>query len=335
MAVNYDVLATTLYKIIAAKGGARDNMFTSVPLLSALKEKGRSAEEDGGHTLSYPVALLEHSTGVQFSNGDEVIPASYGDSMRQATFRFTDYGEPVYINGRDERDNEGKAAIVNIATARTKIAMMKIQREWEKQVVAKSSTVWTELESLNGIDAATGWLEEAAFGSQTNTVGGLAKSSYTATWQNQIQNASSLFASNNLEKMYALRNSASMKAEFGGVDIILASPLSFGIYQASNATQIRYTTKDNLGPSRANCEFAGATMYLEPNLPYVGATNTLSMYFLNSDGFKAVFQKGSNFVIDPFEKLSGQDVKQALVRVRTQLMCEHLASQGVLLNAEA
>tara|TARA_R110000868_G_scaffold262342_1_gene520637 strand:+ start:3806 stop:4813 length:1008 start_codon:yes stop_codon:yes gene_type:complete len=334
MAISNDILSSTLAVLMAE---AQDSLYRATPLLSRIQKNKGIKIVDGGSKLSQPVVVKNHSSITQLSTGTggyDSVSLTVADCMRPADFDWCDFTAPILISRVEELSNKGPQAIVNIAEERMRAVMGMLQREWELQVIKGSSTVLTNLQSLNGVDAATGWLEEGAFGAQTNTVGGLAKSSYTDTWQNQVADVTSTFSTTGRKKMYNLRNAAGSYVMEGGTDIILASPVSFELFQTDADTQVRYTPEDNIGNSNPVCKFAGADMFYEPNLPYVGATNTLSMYFLNSKGLGIAFDKDANFKLLPFEWISGQDVRAARLAVRTQLFAKHLASQGVLLNSE-
>jgi hypothetical protein len=94
-----------------------------------------------------------------------------------------------------------------------------------------------------------------------------------------------------------------------------------------------------LDGGRLALAFNGALMYVENNLGFAAsadpAADTPSMYFLNSKSMKVVFDSEANFSMSDFEHKSGYAAREAQVFVRTQLVADHLASLGVLTNAEA
>jgi hypothetical protein len=212
--VQNDILASTL-RILRDK--EVDNTFKIIPLVDSINTLGNVEEVDGGSYVDSPVILTDHSTITQLSNGYEAVSLAVKDPMRTATYSWCDATAPVVITRKEELSNKGERAIIRIAEARLKQTMGMFKREIEKQLIAGSSTILTELQSLNGLDAATGWFEEAAFGSQTNTVGGIAKGSFPLSWQNQVQTGS--FATNGLKKMQALLIDCQQFAPEGDVDL--------------------------------------------------------------------------------------------------------------------
>ena len=59
------------------------------------------------------------------------------------------------------------------------------------------------------------------------------------------------------------------------------------------------------------------------------------MYFLNTKSMKVVFDSDANFSMTDFEHKSGFAAREAQMFVRTQIVADHLASLGLLVDAEA
>jgi hypothetical protein len=297
---------------------------------------GNVEDVDGGSYVDHPVILTDHSTITQLSNGYESVSLAVKDPMRTASFDWCDAVAPVVITRKEELSNKGERAIVRIAEARLKQTMGMFKREIEKQMVAGTSTILTDLESLNGLDAATGWFEEAAFGSQVNTVGGIAKSSFTTSWQNQVRSGS--FASDGLKNMQSLLIDCQQYAPEGDVDLILASPISYGLYKDELQQLERYVsaTEERNMAGRLGLEFNGATMFIEPNLGFTGSggSNQMSMYFLNSRLFSVYFDRAAKFELTDMESISGYAARSAQLCVRMQLTPSNLSGHGILVNAE-
>ena len=192
----------------------------------------------------------------------------------------------------------------------------------------------------NGVNTATGWLEELAFGLQIDTVGGLSKTTYASSnWNNQMFDVSAgggTFATQGLNGMAELMLQTQIFAPEGSVDLILASPTSYRRYKNTLQAQERYMPKETvLDAGRLALAYNGALMYVENNLGnLVGGGITPSMYFLNTKSMKVVFDSDANFSMTDFEHKSGFAAREAQMFVRTQIVADHLASLGLLFNAE-
>lgn len=331
--VQNDILASTL-RILRDK--YVDNTFKIIPLMDAIQTLGNVEDVDGGSYIDSPVILTDHSTITQLSTGYEAVSLAVKDPLRTATYSWCDAVAPVVITRKEELSNKGQRAVIRIAEARLKQTMGMFKREIEKQLIRGNSTILTDLQTLNGLDGATGWFEEGAFGSQTNSVGGIAKSDFPSAWQNQVQDGS--FASNGLKKMQQLLIDCQQFAPEGDVDIILASPISYGLYKDELQQLERYVSASeqrNMA-GRLGLEFNGAAMYIEPNLGFTGSggSNKMSMYFLNSQLFNVYFDRDAKFELSDMENISGYAAMSSQMAVRMQICTSNLSGHGILVNAE-
>ena len=336
MAVQNDILSSTAR---ARSKKALDNLFTTVPLLDHIKKAGGVEEINGGQRITRAAILAEHSNITQLSTGYESIAAGVADVLRSPEFEWCDFVAPIIITKKEELSNRGDDAVISIADSRMKSVMGMLKREWEKQAIAGTSTVLTEMQTLNGIDAATGWFEEGAFGSgQSNSVGGLSKSTYASSnWNNQVASAGGAFNTNRAGEgaMTDLMIQTQIYAPEGTVDLILASPTSYKLYKQSLRAQEQYVKETVLEGGRLALAFSGALIYVENNLGFTESGTDASMYFLNSKSMKVVFDKDANFSLSDFQDKSGYAAREAHLYVRTQLVADHLASMGVLINGES
>jgi len=334
MAIQNDILSSTAR---ARSKKALDNLFETVPLLDHIQKAGGVEIINGGQRITRSAILAEHSNITQLATGYEAVSSSVADVLRSPEFEWCDFVAPIVITKKEELSNKGERAVISIADARMKSVLGMLKREWELQAVRGTSTVLTEMETLNGIDNTTGWLEEGAFGTgQANTVGGLAKNTYASSnWNNQSFNVSADFANNGLDGMTELMIQTQIYAPEGTVDLILSSPTSYRLYKSFLQAQERYMPKETvLDGGRLALAFNGALMYVENNLGTGTAANP-SMYFLNTKSMKVVFDSEANFSMSDFEHKSGYAAREAQMFVRTQLVADHLASLGLLYNAEA
>ena len=124
----------------------------------------------------------------------------------------------------------------------------------------------------------------------------------------------------------------------GGVDIILASTLSYKLFRQTLRAQEQYQSLDarNNMAGKLGLMYNGAMMYIEPNLGFTtfdGVTK-FSMYFLSSHAFCAYFDKDAMFSVGEMKEAENYDKFQSKIVTRTQLAIDKLAVHGVLLNAE-
>jgi hypothetical protein len=112
----------------------------------------------------------------------------------------------------------------------------------------------------------------------------------------------------------------------------------YSLYKSLLYANERFIGEDTLDGGRLALAFHGAQMYVDPFLPAGAAapsTQTVSAYCLNTDYLRLAMDTDANFKMDDFESISGYCARSAKIYVRVQLYAQHLASQGLLCNAEA
>jgi len=330
MAISNSILSSTLRILLDEEV---DNLFKSTPLLSEMKRSGGLETFDGGQKLDCPVILQEHSTITQLSNGYEPVNLAVKDALRQASYNWCDFVAPVVITRKEELSNKGERAIVSIAEARLKSVFGLLQREVDKQLVANSSTVLTELNSLCDTQGAAnrdGFMQASAFGAQAGSIGGLDSATF-ATWQNQhVESAA--FAVGDMVNLYI--NCQAYSPGNGQPNLIIADDVAYQAYKAAITTNERFMGDDDLDLGRLTLAFHGARLYFDPEAPTnvlnVAAANRLfRMYFLNTDYLKLAFDTDAQFELEDFEHVSGYASRSANIMTRMQMYVNHLACQGL------
>jgi hypothetical protein len=328
MAISNDLLSSTLYAIRDAEV---DQLYRKTAFLDLVKSAGGIEYEDGGIKLQRPLSVVDHSTITQLATGYEPVSLAVSDVLKPAVYEWQDFVAPVVITKKEELENQGEKAIVKIVEARMKNVMGMFRRELNKQILAGTSTVMSNMSSLNGFTLTTGFLEEGAAtpAGQTNIVGGLAKNSLNVPgWFNSVQACTAATINANLTALYQECNQFS---PFGDVSAIIVNPATFAAYKAALFDKERYMSSDKLDGGRLQLAFAGAVMEQDNEMPgNGGGANTYSGYLLNFEGIKMVFHSDGDFAVSPFEFISGTTARSAQVYLKAQLIADHLRGSGVL-----
>ena len=321
MAISNDILSSTLRILLDEEV---DNLFKATPLLEEMRKSGGVETYDGGQKLNVPLILAEHSSITQLTNGYEPVDLAVKDALRQAEYNWCDFVAPVVITRKEELSNKGEKAVVSIAEARMKSVMGMLQREVEKQLVAGSSTVLSELETLlaNGSRANGGFLAHTSGGS----VGGIDTNTF-ATYNNQyISNAVSI------PKMTELYIQCQANTPGGSSpNVILASQDAYQTYKSELFAKERFMSEDSLDGGRLNLAFHGARMYYDPFMDSLTDSNSKAVlfYFLNTKHLKLAFDSAAQFEMDDFESISGYASRSANIFTRLQMYVDHLGAHGL------
>ncbi|UCG43465.1 MAG: hypothetical protein JSU73_02285, partial [candidate division WOR-3 bacterium] len=172
------ILSTTLQLL---RDKLVDNSYIAHPLLRAVEEHGNLVKISGGARVEQPVIFGDHSSITELSNGFEPVSLAVTDPFHTALYEFSNFTQPIVLSQVEKVANKGDLAVVNILESKVKNVMLSLKKEVSKQIIRGDSSVLTTLQTLNGMGTATlpaittGWFESGAFGTQTNTVGGLSK----------------------------------------------------------------------------------------------------------------------------------------------------------------
>ncbi len=321
-----------------------DNSYLSHPLFRAIEASGNLVKVSGGLRVEQPVIFGDHSSITQLSNGFEPVSLAVTDPFQLAKFEYGNFVQPIVLSAVEKAANKGDLAVVNILESKMKNVMLSLKKEVSKQIIAGDSTVLSDLQTLNGMGTAavgadtTGWFEEAAFGAQgANTVGTLSKLTYQAqNWQNQVVAAGGTLALSHLDTLFIQCAQYHPSGKFP--DILLMSPNMFAAFQALQQSSVRYISEgDRSGLDRDMVAmWRGAKIYVEPNLGFTnGAGSPVSGYALSSDMFQLYADVDGFFTVGDLIPVPGTATECAQVFNRMQLVTGHLASHGVIFNAEA
>jgi len=339
MAPPTSVLSTTLQLL---RDKLVDNSYLAHPLFRAIEQAGNLVRVSGGSRVEQPVIFGEHSQITELTNGFEPVNMAVTDPFNVAKYEYSNFTQPIILSAVEELANKGETAVVNILEAKMSNVMLGLRKAVSKRVFVGGSTLGT-LQTLNGMGTATvaaettGWLEGVATGSQLNTVGGLAKTTYRSeNWFNQLQDAGGTMSLEDLDELFINCQIFNPAGEFP--DLLFMSPSAFAAFQALQQSSVRYVSSSDRESldSGMVAMWRGAKIYIEPNLGYANAAGAnVSAFALSSSQFQLYADTDAFFTVSDMLPVPGTATKAAQVISRVQLVTGHLASHGVLLNAES
>lgn len=334
------VLSTTLQLL---KDKLVDNSYLAHPLIRAIEEHGNLIKVSGGSRVECPVIFGDHSTITELTNGFEPVSMAVTDPFQLAKYEYANFTQPIILSAVEKAANKGDLAVVSILESKMRNVMLSLKKEVSKAIIRGDSAVLTQLQTLNGMGTATtaasttGWFEAGAFGTQTNTVGGLSKSTFAANnWQNQVFNSGGTLALSHLDQLFIDCQTRNPSGDFP--DILLMSPACYAAFMALQQSSVRYTSagdRDSLDRDMVG-SWRGSRIYIEPQLGFNNAGGVpVSAYALSSSQFSLYADTDGFFNVSDMLPVPGTATEAAMVFNRMQLTTGHLASHGLLLNAEA
>ena len=339
--ISNDVLSTTIYEI---EDEVAEGLFETTPFISTARQLGKIKSFSGGYKLVVPVETKEHSLVTVLDSGWEALDLSVQDFSDQAEYDWTRIAIPVLISGREEAENSGDKAIIDLAEARYKNAMSALMRQVNRQIVANNST-FTSMGTLNGnanstfgaAAATTGFLaDELPTVTSTRTMGGIVRGDVVGL-KNQFKNGGGTFA---ISDLYQLEANASTLLPAGGdggrFHLTLASPTSYVQYRNDLFDKERYIDAKTLDASGVTAlQFSSGIIVPERAMDIgAGGTGINSMMLLNLDGICMYTHSGADFTFTGFENISGYDGRYGRILFMGGLTANHLGSSALYINAE-
>jgi len=344
MPINPSILSTTLQLL---RDKLIDNSFVSHPLFRAIEQAGNPVKVSGGSRVEQPVIFGEHSQLSVLNNGFEPVNMAVTDPFNSAKYEWANFTQPIVLSAVEKAANKGDLAVVNILESKMRNVMLGLKKQVNQQVIRGDGLVGT-LQTLNGNGTstltanATGWFEGVAQASQANTVGGLAKTTFrTQNWFNQFFDSGGAFDLSHLDQLMINCQLFHPGGKFP--DIILMSPACYGVFQSLQQSQVQYISAADRASLDADMVgmWRGAKIYVDPNLGFTANAGSgmgakpVSAYALSSDMFQLYADQDGWFQLSEMLPVPGTATEAAMVFCRLQLVTGHLASHGILIDAEA
>lgn len=162
-----------------------DGLYRTLPFLMGQEEswgKGAKPEWPAGKSrLMGDLIIGTHTNMTATPTGQEAIDLSQVQSKAQFVYSPGYTQQPIVISGFDRRMS-GKQEQMRVWTQRVAAVHGNMTRKFEQQIIAGGVVGYADANwnSLNGVDRTYGFLEAAAPGAQSRTVGGLSKSTYAS-----------------------------------------------------------------------------------------------------------------------------------------------------------
>ena len=337
--ISNDMLSTTIYDI---EEEVSEALFQTTPFLSVSRKLKKVKEFNGGFKIVVPVEVDESSVETVLTSGWEALNMSVKDATDQAEYDWLRVAMPVLISGREEAMNSGDKAIIDLAEVRFKNSLSALMRKVNKEIVGGTTSNLGALGTLNGTltGRTTGFLQNQVLGSQTNNMGGLARSSVVGLNNQWYDGVAGTFANFGMKAMYELEAEASTVSPSGGdggrFQLTLASMTAYTLYRNELFAKERYIdakTLDSAGVQ--SLAFSSGVIMPERDMEVATAAQATSMMMLNLDGIQLHIHKDADFSFTGFENVTGYDGRYGKVLFMGGLVANHLGSSALLTNMEA
>lgn len=308
------LLATTKSVIADAKEYLNDAIFTSIPTLKWLNSKALVTKQ-GGASILVPLLYGKSSVFKAYSGAD-VLDTAGQEGITMAQYAWRNYGGTITIFGDELRQNMGQGKLFDLVKAKTVQAMMSARDRLAIDLYASAQGA-KAISAMPVLVDATSTV--ADINSTTNT-----------WWQSQVV-ASGSFAARGLADMRNVRDLIIQAGQSGAPapDFIATTRLVYELYEASQATSIRYASRDSADASFSGLKFSTAVLEFDPNIA------TGELYMLPSEALEFVVHSEANWEVGDFKEPTDQDVRSAKVIWMGNLVAKNRRRLGKLTGITA
>jgi hypothetical protein len=348
--VNYDALLTaTLFNY---RPVMVDNIFKSSAALAALRKYGGIRYVDGGERIQ---ELLMYGSNDTFKSyrGYESLTLKPQDGMTSAFFPWSEIGGTIVISRLEERQNSGESRILSLLEQKVKQAEMSIKELVNTQVIqgTVSSSTFVPGNSAKDLFPLGYFLPKDNTASPVagGEVGNIARGTYswwrphTATFGSGTKDTGNSFAlsvstyAGLRVGLYRMYNYCSRGAGGDAPNIVICNQETYETYENSLDQLKRYYQDDDLvSMGFDNIKLKGATMIWDELVPdiYTGtaALTKGSAFFLNTNYYKLVIDKETDFITTPFLENQEQTARAAKCLFMGQATVNNLRKLGVCYN---
>lgn len=301
---NYDALLSTT--LANYRQTLEDNIFTARPLVFWLKRKDKIRPIGGGAKIVEPLIYASNTTAKSYSGYDTLDITAQG-GISAAEYPWKQFAVTVAINGLEEAQNNGEAAIINLL---------------ESKVMQAEESATEELDEMFYGDgtgnSGKDWLGLLAIVAATGTVGGIDSGTETF-WRSYVNSTAGPLTIGDMTTAF---NTVSRGND--SPDFILTTQTLFEKYESLLQPQLRFTDSKTADGGFQNLLFKTAPIMFDTY------NQSGVMYFLNSKYLKLVGHRDVWFKATPFVRPNNQDARYSQILSYGNLTVSNRARLGKL-----
>lgn len=315
-----DLIATG---IDSRTGEIADNVLGNNPILANLKKKGRVKTVSGGISIVEELSFAQNPNGGAY-DGYDPLPMAPADVISAAQYDPKLYAVPVVVSGKEENQNSGKEALIDLVESRIEVAESTMANIIETGLYGDGTGYGGK--ALTGLGAI---VENLATASQTSTVGGISRATW-AFWRSYYATASTATAALLQSAMNTMHGSLTRGVD--SPDIYIAGAEMWGEYLASLQAIQRFTDPSSATLGFATLKYMTADFYLGGGIG--GVVDTKHILALNTKYLKWRPYAKRNFVSLPDRTSWNSDATGRILAFMGNLTCRGSQFQGRFVSSD-
>lgn len=287
-----------------------DNVFSSKPLLWALKQAGR-IQNFHGTSIEVPLMYAKVANRGSYS-GTDVFSTAAETGIGNASFDWKQYFALVSFTGIELAKNSGREQVLSLLRSRLEQAEMTISEEMDEMLLGdgtgNSSKDWDGLKKF--------------IGTVDNAVGGI--DSTSNTWWEAYVNANAIADANLIGAMRTAYNTASEGNDHPSN--VFATQAAFEIYEGQIQENQRFENPEMADAGFQNLLYKAAPIAFDE---YVDAKH---VYFVNMKYITLAKLNDVWFKVSEFLQPTNQDVQYKHIRSYGNLVISNRKRHAALTN---
>jgi hypothetical protein len=350
--VYYDALLTTTLDAYVGSGSLFDNIFKDSAYLAALRDMGGVDTQNGGERIRAPLLYGKNSTVKSYS-GYETLDTTPQDGMTTAFFDWREVAGTISISRKEERQNSGEAAIINLLKGKVMQAEMSMREKVNRMLIegTVSGTTFVPGNDAKDLNPLGWFLRKDCTANPTagGNVGNISAVSegwwrpQTAVADSGTEDTGNAFAlavstySGLKVFLRRLYNHCSRGAG-GAPNLFVGDQITYETYENSLDAQVRYTNTRLADMGFDNIKLRGATFVWDEVVPSLdtgdleeddAATFTGTVFALNTTMYKLIIDSQTDFVTTPFIEPENQTARTAKILFMGNSVTGNLRKLGV------
>lgn len=315
-----DLIATG---IDSRTGEIADNVAWSNPILATMKQKGRIKTASGGSQIIEELSFAANPNGGAY-DGYDPLPMAPADVISASQWDWKQYAVPVVVSGREEMQNSGKEALLDLVESRLEVAESTMANLIETGLYGDGTGYGGK--ALVGLAAI---VEILATGSQTSTVGGISRTTWSF-WRSYYATAST--ATSALLQAAMATAYGSLQRGSDAPDVIIMGSEMWAEYLASMQAIQRFTDPNKAKLGFAQLAYMNADVYSGGGIG--GLVAAKHILFLNTKYLRFRPHTKRNFVsLDP-RNAWNQDASGRILAFMGAFTCRGAQFQGRFVSSD-
>jgi len=314
------LVATTLPKLSKE---ITDAVFLATPFFRWLREKKHVKEWDGGDTMELVIST-EKNPGARAYEAYEVLDVKPPSGYKVSIWAQAHYRVPICFARQTKAANSGKSQIVDLIAAEKQKAQDSLIDALNTDLFLETSQDPKKLNSLYHI------VEEHTASAQVNVVGGISKGTYT-WWRHNFKSVTSAASGimSAVRRLHMDCSNGQDKPDFG-----LCDEYTYTNIEDKLQSAVRFVNPDTIDWGFENIFYKGVTIMPDKSISSDGANGDGdgTLFWLNSK-YLNFYVGDANFRVVKPEWDVWQDAYVGVILADCQVVCKHMARQGVLTGA--